>query len=72
MRWPRCRVPEVPLGYVVAGHDEALRDFLDPWIELERLDRKTDALYEHWMLGRAANPRERRWSVIRNVLGWID
>ena len=31
-----------------------------------------DQLYDHWILGRDAEKRGPRWSVIRDVLGWVD
>ena len=35
-------------------------------------DGTIDALYGHWILGKYAVKREPRWSVIRNVLHWVD
>jgi hypothetical protein len=29
-------------------------------------------LYAYWILGGGAEPKEPRWSVMRNVLGWVD
>jgi hypothetical protein len=29
-------------------------------------------LYDFWILGRGAASTEPRWSVIRDVLGWVD
>jgi Na+/H+-dicarboxylate symporter/ABC-type amino acid transport substrate-binding protein len=45
---------------------------LDVWIEIERGDGTIDALYDHWILGRETGSRGQRWSVIRDVLGWVD
>ena len=44
----------------------------DAWLRLKRGDGTLDQLYEHWILGQGAQDREPRWSVIRNVLGWVD
>ena len=27
---------------------------------------------DHWILGKGAKKSQPRWSVIRNVLGWVD
>ena len=64
--------PRIPLAYLIAGQDRQFRAFLDDWIRVKRLQGTTDELYSHWILGRAAEPRAPRWSIARNVLGWID
>jgi Na+/H+-dicarboxylate symporter len=65
---PRPRQFKVPLAYVVAGHDEALAAVLDTWIDLKRKDGTIDELFGHWILGRNAEPRRPRWSVLDDVL----
>lgn len=68
-------IPEdiyVKVPVVIAAHIGAdLDDLLDVWIELKRGDGTIDALYDHWILGRETRTREHRWSVIRDVLGWV-
>jgi Na+/H+-dicarboxylate symporter len=61
-----------PLGYATApGDDEFLR-FLDLWVDLTREDGFVSNLRDHWILGRTAVPKTPRWSVIRNVLHWVE
>jgi ABC-type amino acid transport substrate-binding protein len=60
----------VPLAYPVARRDQDWLNFVNNWIELKRKDRTIDRLYEHWILGKSAQHREPRWSVVRNVLHW--
>ncbi len=62
----------LPLGYPVARGDLRLRSFLDGWIQLKKDDGWIDRLYDHWILGKDAEPRRPRWSVLRDVLGWVD
>ncbi len=62
----------VPLAYVIGGHDRELRALIDDWILGLKLDGTIDELYEHWVLGRAAEQRGPRWSIACDVLGWID
>jgi Na+/H+-dicarboxylate symporter/ABC-type amino acid transport substrate-binding protein len=69
---PQPDILKVPLAYAVRQGDEAMADLLSTWIELKRRDGTIDALYDHWILGRATEHREPRWSVIRNVLGWVE
>jgi hypothetical protein len=49
--------------------DQELVNFINTWIELKKKDRTIAALYDHWILGKHAVPKQPRWSVLRNVLG---
>ena len=63
---------KVPLAYPVAQNDQAFVAFLNTWIDLKRKDGTLDALFRHWILGQNADTRQPRWSIARNVLGWMD
>ncbi|MGE5217912.1 MAG: cation:dicarboxylate symporter family transporter [Chloroflexota bacterium] len=69
---PEPGVVKIPLAYPVAGRDHDFASFLNTWIELKRRDGTIDALYGHWVLGKQANKREPRWSIMRNVLHWVN
>ena len=69
---PFKEVTAWPLGYATApGDDEFLR-FLDLWIDLTRDTGVVSRLRDHWILGRTAIPRSPRWSIIRNLLHWVE
>lgn len=53
-------------------HDMALEEYLEMWIELQRLDGTLDELFDYWILGRTEPSAKPRWSVIRDVLHWVD
>jgi hypothetical protein len=36
------------------------------WIRL----KKTDRLYEQWLLAKDQESKKPRWSIVRDVLGW--
>lgn len=63
---------KVPLAYPVARHDQALVSFLNTWIDLKRKDGTLDALYRRWILGQEATSRQPRWSIVRDVLHWVE
>jgi Na+/H+-dicarboxylate symporter/ABC-type amino acid transport substrate-binding protein len=69
---PEPGVVKVPLAYPVCGGDQAFASFLNTWIDLKRKDGTLDRLYAYWVLGRDAAPRPPRWSIIRDVLHWVD
>ena len=68
---PKPRPVKVPLAYLVAGGDQALREIVDSWIELKRKDGTIDDLFAHWILGQNAVPAAPRWSIARDVLHWM-
>jgi len=69
---PEPGVVKIPLAYPLPGRDPNWAYFLNTWIELKRRDGTIDALYGHWILGKQADKRQSRWSIIRNVLHWVD
>jgi ABC-type amino acid transport substrate-binding protein len=69
---PQPDVLAAPVAIGVARSADALADFINAWLRLKREDKTIDQLYRHWILGGGAKPREPRWSVIRDVLGWVD
>ena len=69
---PDSDVVKMPLAYPLARHDQDWAHFINTWIELKRRDGTIDALYRHWILGQDAVPRQPRWSLIRDVLHWVD
>jgi ABC-type amino acid transport substrate-binding protein len=61
-----------PLAYPVGRRDLEFARFLGIWIDLQRKNGTIQAFYDHWILGRNAQPKQPRWSVIRNVLHWVN
>jgi len=46
----------LPLAYPVGRHDLEITRYLATWIDLKKKDGTVQALYEHWILGRDAQP----------------
>ena len=67
---PRPRPFRVPLAYVIADRDAAMTAMVNTWIEQKRKDGTIERLFSYWILGQNSAPRQPRWSVMRNVLGW--
>jgi len=61
-----------PAAYAVPKGDTEMMEFVGNWIDLKKKEGTVDGLYEYWMLGGVSKRHEPRWSVIRDVLGWID
>ena len=65
------KTAQVPLAYAVAPREVKLAEFLSRWIEVFKGTSFDEQLYDHWILGKTATPKAPRWSVLRNVLGWV-
>ncbi len=69
---PAGRTVGVPLAYPVARHDAGMAAFISTWIELKKNDGTIDELFNYWIMGRSAEAGGHRWSIIRDVLHWVD
>jgi Na+/H+-dicarboxylate symporter len=67
---PRPGIGKIPLAYPVSNRDRQFADFISQWIVLKQAGGQFDTLYNHWILGKDAEPKTPRWSILRDVLGW--
>jgi ABC-type amino acid transport substrate-binding protein len=63
---------KVPLADPLAAGDEGWARFVNTWIALKRRDGTIDRLYRRWILGQDATATRPRWSVVRDVLHWVE
>ena len=62
----------VPVAFVVPdGSAEFLR-FLNSWLDLKIKNGLVDLTYRQWILGEDVAGTNERWSIIRDVLHWVD
>jgi Na+/H+-dicarboxylate symporter len=69
---PQPDVLAAPVSIAMARDAERLADFINAWLRLKREDQTIKQLFSYWTLGGGAQPRQPRWSVIRDVLGWVN
>jgi Na+/H+-dicarboxylate symporter/ABC-type amino acid transport substrate-binding protein len=69
---PQPIVARIPAAFIVPPDDSAWAMYVDNWVALKRKDGTIDSLFRHWIHGEGAATTEPRWSIIRDVLGWID
>ncbi len=69
---PEPGIVKIPLAWPLARHDEEWATFVNTWIRLKQSDGTIDALNTHWILGKSATRHAPRWSIVRDVLHWID
>ena len=79
MRYPQYSVVvplpnpiRIPLAFGMPLGEPELAGFINAWIELKRHDGTFDDLYQYWILGKNATANPPRWSIIRDVLHWVD
>ena len=61
-----------PVAIAMAQGDQQFTEFVNAWLSLKKTDGSIDQLYDKWILGKVGKRKEPRWSVIRNVLQWVD
>ena len=69
---PEPGIVKIPLSYPIARHDQAFAAFINTWIDLKKKDGTLDSLYKYWILGQSDTGRSKRWSIIRDVLHWVE
>jgi ABC-type amino acid transport substrate-binding protein len=69
---PRDHVVRRPLAFALDPRDESLARVVDEWVVLQRARGNLDSAYDYWVLGKGADQRRPRWSIVRDVLGWMD
>lgn len=63
---------KVPTGFLIPTGNERFYDFMNTWLTLKIKNGQVANAYDRWILGKTGAGREPRWSVIRNVLHWVD
>lgn len=61
-----------PVAYAVAQSNQSLLNYVNNWQKLRKVDGHQDRIYNYWMLGQGATEIKPRWSIIRDVLHWVD
>jgi len=69
---PPRKANRVPLVFGLAERDPKFETYLNNWIRLNRLNGTIDELVNHWIYGRTAVRKKPRWSIIRDVLHWVE
>jgi ABC-type amino acid transport substrate-binding protein len=61
-----------PMGFPIGAGDQEMVAFMNRWIDLKKKNGTIQRLFDHWILGKGAEDTEPRWSIIRDVLHWVD
>jgi Na+/H+-dicarboxylate symporter/ABC-type amino acid transport substrate-binding protein len=69
---PRPVLIRRPLAFALAPDADHLGEFVDEWVRLQQARGNTTRAYDYWVLGKGTERRAPRWSIARDVLGWIE
>lgn len=62
----------LPQGFATAKGSFEFSEYIDDWVTTHRQRGTFQQAYNYWILGEGAKQKRPRWSVVRNVLHWID
>jgi ABC-type amino acid transport substrate-binding protein len=63
---------KIPLAFAMPPGEPGLATFVNTWLDLKRRDGTVDELFRYWILGRDREPPRPRWSIMRDVLHWVE
>jgi len=69
---PQPNPVRVPTAFGVANGADDLARLIDEWVLVAESAGIIEQGFEYWVMGRGAEDKEPRWSIIRNVLGWVE
>ena len=65
-------VLRVPVVYLVPSDSPLLLRAMNAWLLIEAKSGGIDELYDYWVQGKIGRVQPPRWSVIRDLLGWVN
>ena len=65
-------VLQVPIVYLVPRERPLLLRAMNAWLQIEKQTGGIDRLVDYWLEGKTQQVQPPRWSVIRDVLQWVD
>ncbi len=69
---PQPLAIKLPTGYPLPQDDTQWHRYVSQWITLKQKDSTVNSLFNHWINGAGAVDLSPRWSIIRDVLHWVD
>ena len=63
---------KIPSAFGLALDADALTDAVNEWVVFASNEGTIQRAYDYWILGQGTRNREPRWSILHNVLGWVE
>ena len=65
-------VVAVPMAYIMPDGDRKFVEVFNAWLNLKEKDGTIRSLFDYWVQGKVETVQPPRWSIIRDVLHWVD
>ncbi len=62
----------VPVAYILPYDDKPFINVFNIWLKLKQEDGTVTSLYDYWIQGKTGAVEPPRWSIIRDVLHWVN
>jgi len=69
---PHLFVYDVAYPIPIAKGDYVFLEYLNNWLTLQQTSGVVAGQFDYWILGKTPYRKKPRWSIIRNVLHWVD
>lgn len=69
---PKGRKVTIPLVFGLPSDDPRFKRYVDTWIDSASSFGIMDAARNRWILGKTDKSAKPRWSIIRDVLHWVE
>jgi len=63
---------KIPTAFGLALDADELTDAVNEWVVFASNEGMIDRAYDYWILGQGAVVKQPRWSVVRDMLGWVE
>ena len=60
------------IAYLMPPNSSEFANFLNQWLDLQTANGFEQRMKEYWLEGKPRVDQQPRWSIIRNVLHWVD
>jgi Na+/H+-dicarboxylate symporter len=69
---PQPNPVKIPSAFGLALDAAELTDAVNEWVVFASNADLIDRAYDYWVLGKGAEVKRPRWSIARDVLGWVE
>jgi len=69
---PQAAQLKMPSGFAVARGQSDFSALLGRWVLAKQSTGEIQAAYDYWILGGGAEKKPPRWSIGKDVLGWLE
>jgi Na+/H+-dicarboxylate symporter len=66
---PQPVLYKAPAGIAVSRASADLAEFINNWLVIQQASGGVQRAYDYWVLGRGAEQKKPRWSILREVIG---